>query len=85
VYVQWLRCRDGRRRLFDADPVDTDHLPAGQAGWVPGRSAVRGRQQVVMAPITQVSSGKAEAARRVAVLHDCPNFRALYVQAMGEG
>lgn len=83
VYVQWLSCRDGRRRLFEADPVDVDQVPAGQRGWVPGRITVRGRDRVAMAPIDQVSAGKAAAARRVVVEHHCPRFRELYEQALG--
>ncbi len=77
VYVQWLRCRDGRRRLFEATPVDVDQV-GGRFGWVPGRATINGRTQVVLAPITQVSTGKADAARRVMVLHDCEAFRELH-------
>jgi hypothetical protein len=83
VYVQWLSCRDGRRRLFEATPVDVDQVPPGKRGWVPGRATVRGRNRVVMAPIDQVSYGKAEAARRVMVEHRCPRLRELYDQALG--
>jgi hypothetical protein len=84
VYVQWLQCRDGRRRLFNADPVEVGQLPDDAVGWVPGRVKVRGRERVALAPISQVSSGKADAARRVMVVHDCPEFTRLYQAAMGE-
>ncbi len=83
VFVQWLWCRDGRRRLFNLDPVEVGHLTDGQVGWVPGRATVKGRLRVVLAPIGHVSRGKAEAARRVAVLHRCPDFLALYGEVFG--
>lgn len=83
VYVQWLLCRDGRRRVFQSTPVDVADLAAGQIGWVPGRARIQGRERVALAPIAQVSSGKADAARRVLLVHDCPEFRRLHGQVFG--
>lgn len=64
---------------FDFDPVDT--LPDGVEGWVPGRHEVRGRMVCDMAPVSQVSSGKAEAARRFMVLHRCEVRQRMEIEA----
>ncbi len=73
----WLWCRDGRRRLFEHTPVDVADVPAGVVGWVPGRVTAGGRDRVVMARVDAVSAGKAAAARRVMLVHDCPQGAAL--------
>lgn len=65
----WLAARHRGRLLFDFDPVEV--LPDGVDGWVPGRREVRGRTVCELAPVSQVSAGKAEAARRFMVLHRC--------------
>lgn len=84
VYVQWLLCRDGKRRLFLADLTEVGQLQPDQVGWVAGRTVVNGRERVAMAPITQVSRGKAEAANRVAVLHWCTAYQELRAAAFGD-
>ena len=82
VYVQWLRCRDGTRRLFEATPVEVADVPDGSTGWVPGRVTVNGYPRVVMSPLGHVGRAKAAAARRVVLQHRCPKFQELYDRAM---
>lgn len=78
TYVQWLTCRDGRRRLFEATPVPVDQLPDRSDGWVPGRTTLKGRERVALARLDHVSRGKADAAVRAMVLHRCPEYQRLH-------
>jgi hypothetical protein len=70
-----LRARYRGFLMFDFHPVE--ELPDGAEGWVPGRHTVQGREVVDLAPVTQVSSAKAAAARRYMVVHACPVRRGL--------
>jgi hypothetical protein len=74
-----LYARFRGRLLFDFDPVEV--LPPGVEGWVPGRRVHRGREVCDMAPVSQVSAGKAAAARRFMVVHRCEAREALETHA----
>lgn len=81
-YVQWLTCKDGKRRMFSGDPIPVEQ-DTGADGWVTGRHVIRGRERVVMTRINHVSAGKRAAVRRVVVLHACPEYRRLVEAAYG--
>lgn len=74
-----LRARFRGMLWFDFAPVEV--LPEGVEGWVPGRREWRGREVCDLAPVSQVSAAKAEAARRFMVMHRCPVRAELEIHA----
>jgi hypothetical protein len=75
VYVEWAWTRYGKRLPFAYDLVDIDELARPEDGWVPGSWTVGRQVRLAMAPLTHYGQERQRTARRVAVLHDCPQYR----------
>lgn len=72
--VMWMFTRfDDKRLPFDAEllPKDWD---VNEEGWLPGMWDVRGRQRMVMAPVTHYGRMKRGRVTHVAVVHHCPKW-----------
>ncbi len=73
--VEWMSTKFGKRMPFEFDLVAQDSLPEGTIGWIPGRWQVgKTVNALVMAPVHHYSDNIRKAARKVAVVHRCPQY-----------
>lgn len=75
--------RFGRRLPFTAPiPIAED---ADSHGWIPGEWKVRGRERTALAPITHYGKTRQQGARRVVLVHNCPQYKALIDEVISHG
>lgn len=71
--VNWMFTKFGTKLPFDAELLSR-LFDRERTGWIPGIWKVKGRDRMVMGPVTHYSAAKVARVTHVAIVHTCPQY-----------